>query len=109
MLESRAATVPVGCSCHDSGAEPKGNRPRALAGAITHSRLRVSGRPQLAANPQTGMREDDLCRRNTMDPMIDPAIRAVAFDAVGTLIHPDPPAGEVYAAVGPRFGSPRAR
>jgi putative hydrolase of the HAD superfamily len=33
------------------------------------------------------------------------SIRAVAFDAVGTLIHPDPPAPEVYAAVGRRFGS----
>lgn len=29
----------------------------------------------------------------------------VFFDAVGTLIHPDPPAAEVYAAVGRRFGS----
>ena len=35
----------------------------------------------------------------------DPAIRAVAFDAVGTLIHPDPPAAAVYAAIGQRFGS----
>lgn len=32
-------------------------------------------------------------------------IRAVAFDAVGTLIHPDPPAADVYAAVGRQFGS----
>jgi putative hydrolase of the HAD superfamily len=32
-------------------------------------------------------------------------IRAVAFDAVGTLIHPDPSAGEVYAAVAMRHGS----
>jgi putative hydrolase of the HAD superfamily len=30
---------------------------------------------------------------------------AVFFDAVGTLIHPDPPAPVVYAAVGQRFGS----
>lgn len=29
----------------------------------------------------------------------------VFFDAVGTLIHPDPPAPAVYAAVGQRFGS----
>jgi putative hydrolase of the HAD superfamily len=29
----------------------------------------------------------------------------VFFDAVGTLIHPDPPAPSVYAAVGHRFGS----
>lgn len=29
----------------------------------------------------------------------------VFFDAVGTLIHPDPPAPAVYAAVGNRFGS----
>src|SRR5437899_3163296 len=32
-------------------------------------------------------------------------VRAVLFDAVGTLIHPDPPAGLVYAEVGRRFGS----
>jgi putative hydrolase of the HAD superfamily len=32
-------------------------------------------------------------------------IRAVFFDAVGTLIHPDPPAPVVYARVGRRFGS----
>jgi putative hydrolase of the HAD superfamily len=31
--------------------------------------------------------------------------RAVFFDAVGTLIHPDPPAPVVYAAVGRRYGS----
>ncbi|HVS35010.1 MAG TPA: HAD-IA family hydrolase [Gemmataceae bacterium] len=31
--------------------------------------------------------------------------RAVFFDAVGTLIHPDPPAPAVYAAVAQRFGS----
>jgi putative hydrolase of the HAD superfamily len=30
---------------------------------------------------------------------------AIFFDAVGTLIHPDPPAPAVYAAVGRRFGS----
>ncbi len=30
---------------------------------------------------------------------------AVFFDAVGTLIHPEPPAPAVYAAVGRRFGS----
>lgn len=38
----------------------------------------------------------------TMKPA---AIRAVVFDAVGTLILPDPPAAEVYADVGRRFGS----
>jgi putative hydrolase of the HAD superfamily len=37
--------------------------------------------------------------------MIDHSIRAVAFDAVGTLIHPDPPAAEVYVSIGRRFGS----
>jgi putative hydrolase of the HAD superfamily len=30
---------------------------------------------------------------------------AVVFDAVGTLIHPDPPAPAVYAEVGRKFGS----
>src|SRR6516165_6186388 len=32
-------------------------------------------------------------------------IRAVFFDAVGTLIHPQPPPADVYAAVGRCFGS----
>ncbi len=32
-------------------------------------------------------------------------VRAVFFDAVGTLIHPDPPAGAVYADVGRQYGS----
>lgn len=34
-----------------------------------------------------------------------PEVRAIFFDAVGTLIVPDPPAAAVYAAVGRRFGS----
>lgn len=34
-------------------------------------------------------------------------VRAVIFDAVGTLIHPDPPAPFRYAEVGRRFGSRR--
>ncbi len=37
--------------------------------------------------------------------MTPPGIRAIFFDAVGTLIHPEPPAAAVYAAVGRRFGS----
>ena len=32
-------------------------------------------------------------------------IRAIIFDAVGTLIHPQPSAGAVYAEIGKRFGS----
>jgi putative hydrolase of the HAD superfamily len=32
-------------------------------------------------------------------------IQALAFDAVHTLIHPEPPAWEVYATVGQRYGS----
>jgi putative hydrolase of the HAD superfamily len=32
-------------------------------------------------------------------------VRAVFFDAVGTLIHPEPSAGAIYASVGRRFGS----
>ena len=43
-------------------------------------------------------------------PRIRPTTRAVFFDAVGTLLHPDPPAADAYALVGERFGSrlPRA-
>jgi putative hydrolase of the HAD superfamily len=40
-------------------------------------------------------------------PFLPESIRAVFFDAVGTLIHPEPPAPAVYAAVGQRFGSQR--
>jgi putative hydrolase of the HAD superfamily len=32
-------------------------------------------------------------------------IRAVFFDAVGTLLWPEPPAADIYAAVGRRYGS----
>jgi putative hydrolase of the HAD superfamily len=38
-----------------------------------------------------------------MQPFHD--IKAIFFDAVGTLIHPDPPAAKVYAQVGRRHGS----
>jgi putative hydrolase of the HAD superfamily len=37
--------------------------------------------------------------------MIKAHIRAIFFDAVGTLIHPDPAPAVVYAEVGRRFGS----
>ncbi len=37
--------------------------------------------------------------------MIPPGVRAVFFDAIGTLLHPQPPAPVVYAAVGRRWGS----
>lgn len=37
--------------------------------------------------------------------MIPREVRAVFFDAVGTLIHPDPPAAAVYAAVARSLGS----
>jgi putative hydrolase of the HAD superfamily len=32
-------------------------------------------------------------------------VRAIYFDAVGTLLHPEPPAAAVYALAGQRFGS----
>jgi putative hydrolase of the HAD superfamily len=38
-------------------------------------------------------------------PSISSEIRAIVFDAVGTLIHPEPPAAVVYAQAGRRFGS----
>ena len=37
--------------------------------------------------------------------LIPPTIRAVFFDAVGTLLHPEPSAADAYAAIGARFGS----
>jgi putative hydrolase of the HAD superfamily len=39
------------------------------------------------------------------DALLTDAIRVIFFDAVGTLIHPEPSATDVYAAVGRRFGS----
>ncbi len=39
---------------------------------------------------------------SNMNPPV--RLRAVFFDAVGTLIHPDPPVAEVYAAASRRFG-----
>jgi putative hydrolase of the HAD superfamily len=36
---------------------------------------------------------------------IPPGVRAIFFDAVGTVIHPEPSAGEAYAMIGSRFGS----
>lgn len=41
-------------------------------------------------------------------PEISGEVRAIFFDAVGTLLHPEPPAAEVYAAVGRRHGSRRS-
>jgi putative hydrolase of the HAD superfamily len=38
-------------------------------------------------------------------PQLFAGIRAVFFDAVGTLLHPDPPAAEAYTAIGRRLGS----
>lgn len=37
--------------------------------------------------------------------LLGPGLRAVFFDAVGTLICPEPPAAQVYAEVGRSFGS----
>jgi putative hydrolase of the HAD superfamily len=37
--------------------------------------------------------------------LIPPEVRVVVFDAVGTLIHPDPPAAAVYSDAGRLFGS----
>ena len=37
--------------------------------------------------------------------MVPPNVKAIFFDAVGTLLHPDPPAVDVYVEVGRRFGS----
>lgn len=38
-------------------------------------------------------------------PFIPPPVRAILFDAVGTLIFPDPPAAEVYHREGQKLGS----
>lgn len=41
----------------------------------------------------------------TQDVACPQRYKCIAFDAVGTLIHPTPPPGEVYFTVGRRFGS----
>lgn len=38
-------------------------------------------------------------------PALGCDVRAIFFDAVGTVIHPDPPAAEIYAQVGRQHGS----
>jgi putative hydrolase of the HAD superfamily len=43
--------------------------------------------------------------RSKRFPRIPEGVRFIYFDAVGTLIHPDPPAGEAYFRIGRRFGS----
>jgi len=40
-----------------------------------------------------------------MTDLLAPGLRAVFFDAVGTLLHPEPPAAAAYAAIGRRFGT----
>ncbi len=36
---------------------------------------------------------------------VPPGVRAIFFDAVGTVIHPEPSAGDAYVMIGRRFGS----
>jgi putative hydrolase of the HAD superfamily len=45
--------------------------------------------------------------RNTLTGMEHDSVRNVVFDAVGTLIYPDPAVAAIYALVGRRFGSKR--
>jgi putative hydrolase of the HAD superfamily len=40
-----------------------------------------------------------------VNPVIPSGVRAIVFDAVGTLIHPEPPAAVAYVEAGRRFGS----
>jgi putative hydrolase of the HAD superfamily len=49
----------------------------------------------------------DLLGSSSMENRLLPGIQAVVFDAVGTVIHPQPPAPIVYAEAGLRFGSRR--
>ncbi|HBI42514.1 MAG TPA: haloacid dehalogenase [Planctomycetales bacterium] len=53
--------------------------------------------------PDAGKKDKE--RRGVMIEELRSAPGAVFFDAVGSLIHPDPPAPVVYAAVGRRYGS----
>jgi putative hydrolase of the HAD superfamily len=42
--------------------------------------------------------------RSLAPPVIQPSVRCVLFDAVGTLIYPDPPVAEAYRAAARAFG-----
>src|SRR5262245_310945 len=44
-------------------------------------------------------------RRQGMTKLRLPAVRAIFFDAVGTLLHPEPKAAEAYRSIGQRYGS----
>src|SRR4051794_29016008 len=65
---------------------------------------RGTGRPR--TTPSTRAAPSRRVRNNPGGPMpVPPQIRAVVFDAVGTLIHPEPSAAAVYTAFGRQFGS----
>src|SRR5438132_815361 len=75
------------------------------------SRLADLGRRLLQPGPKALLQEEldaarlELNARRAALRLIPPRTRAVFFDAVGTLIHPDPPAPAVYAEAARRFGS----
>jgi putative hydrolase of the HAD superfamily len=49
--------------------------------------------------------QEQMQSEKTSLPISLADVRAVVFDAVGTLIDPDPPAANVYCQIGRRFGS----
>jgi putative hydrolase of the HAD superfamily len=52
--------------------------------------------------------ESRMSARQVSDSPVRPPVQCIAFDAVGTIIRADPPAGEVYAAAARRHGSQRS-
>lgn len=52
---------------------------------------------------------DPIAVNTTALPDLLRQVRCVLFDAVGTLLFPDPPVAEVYRAVGQRYGSELSR
>src|SRR5437660_2707613 len=71
----------------------------ALFGDLSHPEAPARAGVRLARAP------DHRPPPMTAAARIPPVVRAVFFDAVGTLLHPEPPAGAVYAVLGRRFGS----
>src|SRR5207302_1039003 len=106
------AAVPLGPAgdVADAGAaERRADRVHPVGAAAGGARPAAAVRRRLRSLPKSRARPDPVAGAfpspdgGVMRPFAE--VRAVFFDAVGTLIHPEPPAGAVYAEVGRRHGS----
>src|SRR5262249_4686469 len=95
-------TGPGHASGPRAGQPPPRDRLRPRRAETTRARRLVPGFPP--ASVRAADRADEQGAVVAMRHLPG-GVRAVFFDAVGTLIHPEPSAAEVYAAVGARYGS----